>query len=195
MLRRNVPSLAIVCFAVLCAAPVRAQSAQPSPAPSAPPAPAADQSAAGPEKAAPASTSPASSTTKKVWTEDEMAGLHSKGADSISQPGNTPASPEPPASHPKGISSNKDAKWYQDQIFKLQAKLPPIEKNIAALQAALSGKPTGDAVTSSRPTGVKTDDWALQLAQAQKERDDILAKISALRDEARHKGISPNALR
>lgn len=171
MFRRTFPSLAIISLAILCAAPVRVQSTQ---------------------QPAPSSTSP-SNATKKVWTEEEMAGLHKKGADSISQPRSTP-NPDTPAPHVKGTASNRDAKWYHDQILKLQAKLPPLEKNIAELQAVLGGKPTGDAATSSRPRGVKTDDWAIQLAAAQKQRDDILAKIAALEDEARHKGVSPNAL-
>lgn len=195
MLHRNIPSFAIISLAILCAAPVRAQSAQqPAPAPSDPPASAASQPAAPDAKPAPASAAPAATnTTKKVWTEEEMAGLHNKGADSISQPGTTP-NPDSPAPHVKGAASNRDAKWYHDQILKLQAKLPPLEKNIAELQAAISGKATGDAATSSRPRGVKTDDWATQLADAQKQREDILAKIAALQDEARHKGVAPNAL-
>jgi len=41
---------------------------------------------------------------------------------------------------------------------------------------------------------VKSDDWAIQLAQAQTRRDDILTKIAQLQDEARHKRIAPNAL-
>lgn len=191
MLSRTSPLLAIVSLAILCATPVRAQSTQqPAPAPSDPSATAAPQAAAPDGKPAPASPT---NTTRKIWTEEEMAGLHNKGADSISQPGNKP-NPDTPAPHAKGTASTKDAKWYHDQIFNLRAKLPPLEKNIAELEAALSGKPTGDAVKSSRPSGVKTDDWATQLADAQKQRDDILAKIAALQDEARHKGISPNAL-
>jgi hypothetical protein len=133
-------------------------------------------------------------TDKKVWTEDEVNTLHSNGPDSISQTGN-PAAIAPDA-RPKTASANgnKDAKWYHDQITRLQAKLPPIEKNIAELRGAISGKPTGDAEKSTRPSGVNTDDWNRQLAAAQKQRDDIFAQISALRDEARHKGVPPNAL-
>jgi hypothetical protein len=193
MLLRTIPSIAFLSLAVFCSASVKAQTVPP-PVPADPSSSPASQSSASNDKPTPSSPSPATSTTKKVWTEEEMAGLHGKGADSISQPGNAPANPYAPSTRPKGTSSNRDAKWYHDQIQNLQAKLPPIEKNIAMLQAAISGKPTGDAVTSTRPSGVKTDDWGVQLAQAQKERDDILAKISALRDEARHKGVPPNAL-
>jgi hypothetical protein len=41
---------------------------------------------------------------------------------------------------------------------------------------------------------VRPDDWRDQLARLQKQRDDIVAKISALIDEARHNGVPANAL-
>ena len=91
-------------------------------------------------------------------------------------------------------SRGRSAKWYHDRIAKLQAAVFSLDHDIAQLQAAIDGKPTGDTKTSTRPRGVKQDDWAVESAQLQKQREKILVEITALRDEAFHNGIPTNAL-
>lgn len=81
------------------------------------------------------------------------------------------------------------AEYYKDRISKLQAQIPPLDAQITELQSAIDGKPTGDAVKSTRPAGVKFDTWAHELAEFQKKRDDILAQIAVLQDQARHDGV------
>jgi hypothetical protein len=140
-----------------------------------------------------ATNSPAPQTPpKKVWTNDEMNALDPHAG--VSTVGNSNANSTTPGANPRAASKNYDPRWYQDQIARLQAKIPPLEKQIAELQAALDGKPTGDAKRSTRPTSVKTDDWSRELADLQKKREDTLAQISALQDQARHIGVAPNAL-
>jgi peptidoglycan hydrolase CwlO-like protein len=101
-----------------------------------------------------------------------------------------------PASGPvhKATSSRQDAKWYSDQITKLEAQLPAINGKIAQLQAGINGKFTGDSQSSTRPKYATFGDWQIELAQLQKQRDDIQARIDALRDQARRQGIPPNVL-
>jgi hypothetical protein len=102
-----------------------------------------------------------------------------------------PAKPSATAKKPPTAPKAKDAKWYHDQIEKLQAQLPPLESQISELQAALSGQ----TVDSTRKyAGVKLDDWSVELAQLQQKRDDIFGKIAALEDEARHDGVPANLL-
>jgi hypothetical protein len=129
---------------------------------------------------------------KKVWTNEEMSSLDPYAG--VSTVGNSNANPATSKARPRTTSKNHDPRWYQDQISKLQAQIPPLEKQIAELQSALAGKPTGDAKQSARPRGVKADDWATELADLQKKRDDTLGQISALQDQARHAGVAPNAL-
>lgn len=129
---------------------------------------------------------------KKVWTNDDLGALqndivNSTGVEHAAQP----AGSRQKVGNPKGRS----AKWYHDQIAKLQVRIPPLDSQIAQLQSAINGKPTGNTKTSQRPTGVRSDDWSLELAQFQAERDDVMSKISALEDEARHNGIPESALR
>jgi hypothetical protein len=161
----------------------------------------AGQTAPAGDAAAPAqtnSTSSADATTsttpsatapaKKVWTNDDMREVHRDNAIStFSATNKKPANAKPAAT----AKANKDAKQYQDRILALQAKLPPLDEQIAQLQAALNG----DTVNSTRHVGgAKIDDWRDELVRAQQQREDIVAKVSALQDEARRNGVPPNQI-
>ena len=132
-----------------------------------------------------ATTAPA--PTKKVWTNEDISEVHKNSVISTfsaagSKPGNAKAA---------GNAKGGNAKQYQDQITKLQAKLPPLDDQIAELQATLNGT----AVNSTRHySGTKIDDWHEELLQLQKQRDDVSAKISALQDEARRNGVPANQI-
>jgi hypothetical protein len=184
MNRRALPFAAAIVFATASASAARAQCAAPPATNSAPASAAAQDSAANP--ATP------QSATKKVWTNEDVSGLDPHAG--VSTVGNTPASSVKPGQKHPANSKNRDAKWYHAQIAKLQAKLPPLDAQIAELQAAIDGKPTGDAIKSTRPRGVKADSWANELADLQKKRDDAVAQIAALQDEARHQGVAANTL-
>jgi hypothetical protein len=125
---------------------------------------------------------------KKVWTNDNLGGSHSQPDDSsaAAQPGSNAGSAA--AAKPK---SKKDAKWYHDQIARLQAQIPPLDKTIAELQAALDGKTLNEPLHYG---GNRIGDWKEQLEQLQTKRQDTLDKITALEDEARHNGIPTNEL-
>jgi hypothetical protein len=146
------------------------------------------------QNSAPAQTSSSPSAAqqppgadKKVWTNEDLNDLHDRAANSTA--GGANVKPAKPGQ--KAATQAKDAKWYRDQIVKLQAKIPPLEDKIHQLQAGLNG----ETVNSVRTYGaVRADDWRDQLGRLQKQRDDISAKIAALEDEARHGGVPPNAL-
>ena len=164
----------------------------------------ADQTAPAGDAAAPAQTNSTTtvhattSTTamtpsavapaKKVWTNEDMKAVHTQNAIStFSATNNKPANGKLAAT----AKSNKDAKQYQNEITRLQEKLPPLDEQIAQLQAALNG----DTVNSARHySGTKIDDWHEELVHLQKERDDITTKISALQDEARRNGVPANQI-
>ncbi|HKN60446.1 MAG TPA: hypothetical protein VJW93_04670, partial [Candidatus Acidoferrales bacterium] len=88
------------------------------------------------QAAVPATSSQA--PDKKVWTNEDMTDLRDHSA--ISTVGNAPPKPAKPGDKPSTASKGKDAKWYRDQIDKLQAKIPPLDDKIHDLQAALSGE-------------------------------------------------------
>lgn len=124
---------------------------------------------------------------KKVWTNDDMRELRHDSAISTvggrTKPGTNAARP--------ANAHVRNAQWYQGQITRLQAQLPPIEDKIGQLRAALSGQTVNTVRTWG---GVKPDDWRVELANLQQKHDDIESHIAALRDEARHDGVAPNQL-
>ncbi len=140
-----------------------------------------------------ATTSQASpATPKKVWTNDNVTELRANSE--ISTVGGTAASPREAGGKTAAGSKARDAKWYRDQIMKLEAKLPPLDSQIEQLREGIDGKAMGDGKTSSRPRAVKGDSWAREEAELQSKRDGIAAHIDALRDQARHSGVAPNTL-
>jgi hypothetical protein len=169
MSRWRLIAVGVVCFAALCPRAVRAQDPS-SPQPT-------TQTPSAPEQ-----------PPRKVWTNEDVPTLREDSAISTVGASNRarPAHPTTPG--------RQDAKWYSDQITKLQAQLPAINDNIAKLEAGIDGKFTGDSQTSTRPKSVNAGDWRIELAKLQKQRDDIESHINALRDQARHQGIPPNAL-
>ena len=127
---------------------------------------------------------------KKVWTNEDVSGLR---ADSVISTFSAPNA-KPSASGPRPASKGKDAKWYQAQISKLQAKIPPLNDQIDELQAAIDGKPTGNGTESARPRGVKADSWPVEMDHLKKQRDAVEGQIGDLYDQARRDGIPSNAL-
>jgi len=158
-------ALAALLFTFVVTSPTHAQSA---------PAPA---QASGSTQSQPQSQTP----QKKVWTNDNLGGSHSQADDSsaTAQPASNSDSTAPAKS-----KSKRDAKWYHDQI-------PPLDKSIAELQAALDGKTLNEPLHYG---GNRIGGWKEQLQQLQTKRQDTLDKITALEDEARHNGIATNAL-
>lgn len=140
-----------------------------------------------------AAATPAPPAAKKVWTNDDVSDLRGQSTIStVGQPSarNGAKTGDKPA--PNAKSGN--GKAYQNQIARLEAQIPPLDAQIAELQAAIDGKPTGDGKTSQRPRSVKTDDWSVEMQDLQKKRDDTLAQIATLKDQARHQGVPANTL-
>jgi hypothetical protein len=165
--------LSLVGLLALCPRAVRAQQA--------PSEPASAETPSAPEN-----------PPRKVWTNEDVPTLREDSTIStVGAANNT----RPAAGTVRGTTSGRqDVKYYSDQITKLQAQLPAINDKIAQLQAGIAGKFTGDSQTSTRPKSVSAGNWQVELAELQKQRDDIESRINALRDQARHQGIPPSAL-
>jgi hypothetical protein len=158
-----------------------AQSATPTPIPSS-----TGSTAAAPGGASAAQTAP----TKRVWTNDDMAGVDRDN--SIPNASGSNGKPAKTTDKPAaGAKKDPNAKRYQDQITALRAKLPELDGKISQLQAVLNGN---TVVTTRTYTGNKIDDWHVELVDLQKQREGIETKISALQDEARHNGVPENQI-
>lgn len=187
-MNRRALLLALALFAAATLAPAARAQQNDSAAQNPPPAPAATPAPAAPDTTSPPPKTPA--PDKKVWTNEEMRKMDPHTG--VSTIGKEDHANQGQRSGPN--SARHDAKWYHDEIAKMQGKVADLDKQIAELDSALSGHPTGDAKKSARPTGVKSDDWQDERDRLTVQREDLLAKITALQDEARHNGVSPNQL-
>jgi hypothetical protein len=158
-----------------------AQTSSPSPASS------SAQSTQAPSQA-PAPAAAAQPAPKKVWTNEDVAGLRQ---DSVISTFTPPKSKSTNNGEKSANPKSKQAQWYQNRIAGLQAKLPPIEDQIAELQAALSGQTVNEV---RKWGGNRPDDWRVELGNLQKKHDDIENQINALKDQARHDGVPAGAL-
>jgi len=182
MSKRTVVGLAVCVCMLLSVAEARGQSGgTPASSTSAP-----VEAAATGKKTPPNNMAPGQAP-KRVWTDDDLRDLRNGSA--ISTVGEKDA--KKPASTAATKARPKPTSFYQNQIVRLQAQIPPIDQQITELQAVLSGKPTDEP---RKYVGTKLDDWKSELAQLQKKRADIQVQIGAIEDQARHDGVPTNAL-
>jgi cell division protein FtsB len=193
---RSLIVVAALGFAASAAATARAQTSPSSdhsdstPQSSGQPAAQSDQAQTASPASTPAAGVSAKPAAKKVWTNDDVGELHDDAP--ISTFAEPNAKPSRTATGAKPAASGGKNAQYREKIAKLKAEIPPLDSQIAQLQAAIDGQPTGDSKTSTRPFGVKLDSWQAQLQELQKKRDDTLAHIAALQDQARHSGVPAN---
>jgi hypothetical protein len=180
---------AALCLAAADAVTTRAQTGA-SPGQ---PAAQSTQAAASPPGATRSAEAPATSTptAQKVWTNEDVTALHDEPISTFGKPNAKPA--KVPAGMKPG-AAGQNSQQLLNEIKKLQGQIPSLDSQIAQLQAAIEGQPTGDAKTSARPYGVKLDSWQAQLAELQKKRDDTLMRIGVLQDQARHNGVPGNSI-
>jgi hypothetical protein len=143
------------------------------------------------QTAMPATVASTDSTasSKRVWTNDDVKDLRRDSP--ISTVGPAKAKPQKPVAANQPVANPATIKSYHDRIVALQDKLPPIDSQIADLQGVLNGQ----TMNSTRhATGAKIDDWHDELTRLQGQRSDLETKISAMQDEARHKGVPENQI-
>jgi hypothetical protein len=181
MCHRTLGALGVYLFIGVVAAAQTQNGSSGGPAP--PPSQAVSGSVNGPS-----ATAPAPPPAKKVWTNDDVTDL--RGVAPVSTVGST----DPTMGKKPKQAASRNPRGYQAQIARLEGQIPSLDAQIAELQAAIDGKPTGDAKTSQRPRSVKADDWNVEMQELQKKKQDTLDQIAALKDEARHQGVPPNTL-
>jgi hypothetical protein len=176
-MRRSAFCTAFICAALFFAASsTRAQDAAPPPSAASTPAP--DSSASTPTPA----------PAKRVWTNDDVGDLRGHSTISTVGPANT-KQPKPTTKQP--VANAETIRSYRDRILNLQKQIPDLDSKIAELQATLNG----NTVNSTRHVGgTVIDDWHVQLAKAQQQREELNAKIGALQDQARHAGVPENQI-
>jgi len=138
---------------------------------------------------APAATSdtsgvPNQPAAKKVWTNDDFD-PHAAGAPKPAMA----AKPKPAKTKP---AAGKNANFYQTQIASLNKQIAGIDQQIASYQAALNGEAQPNP--GLQEFHLRRGDWQGEIQKLTQQKQDLLGKVSALEDEARHNGIEPGQL-
>lgn len=146
------------------------------------PATTGDQNSSTDKKDSSAST--ATAKPKKVWTNDDMNNLDRHG--DVSVVGKRQSSQNSGNGHysPPPGQSEIAVKYYRQQIDALQQQSDAIDKQISNLQDAKNGKSV-DSTRTYNPWGGVQGDWNAQIAQLQKNKDDIQKRIDSIEEQIR----------
>jgi hypothetical protein len=118
------------------------------------------------------------SSKKKVWTNDELVEV--RGDVSVVGGAGDNSGVSKTSGTPKTTAYDKLVDGYQRKLSTLRGDLADLDRKIQLAK---------DAKGNSR------EDTTAWIAVQEKKREDILAKIERIQDEARHKGVLPGDLR
>lgn len=170
----SAPILALLCMAL----PAAAQTPDPNAA-----------------KPAPQPQDPSASTDakkpKKVLTNEDL----SKSDGKISVVGDTKdAKPQPKSATPSAATPQYIANVRQ-QLEKLQTQIDDINKQMTDLKNVSEGEPSAKASGVQLDASLQRAPIEVQIRALQNKKNGLQAKVDALLDEARKKGVEPGDLR
>ncbi|MBZ5661101.1 MAG: hypothetical protein LAO08_11905 [Acidobacteriia bacterium] len=137
---------------------------------------------------------------KKVWTEDDMDQLRSRGLISIvgqepAEPAAQAAAPSEPA-FPVYNSRLEDPSWYAEKAADLQAELDKRQAALQAQKTALANATKGvtqPGIAMDQPSAGVTPEAGLAILAAQVQ--EVQNQLDELSDLARQNNIPPGILR
>jgi hypothetical protein len=130
-----------------------------------------------------ASASGTAAKPKKVWTNDDMGSLdHHSDVSVVGK--RKPLPTYNPNSYPQRGNTEYMVQYYRQQIDYMQQQADQIDKQISTLQDAKNGK-TVDSQRTYNPWGGVQGDWNAQIAQLQKNKDNVLQQIDSLEEALR----------
>jgi hypothetical protein len=143
-------------------------------------------------------TDQAKTKPKRVWTNEEIAGVGGDGA--ISVVGKAGGGDSNPSSNnfqktaPGSAARDKQAATYRDRLHQLNNQLETIDKKISQLRnfKADNASPSGGIDMHHGYYMTPVEDQVKQLEEKKKQ---IQAQIEAVEDQARKNGIEPGQLR
>lgn len=129
--------------------------------------------------------------TKKVLTNEDLS--NSTGKISVvgngqNNPGNKPKAAAPKTANPQYVAS------VRDQIEKLLKQIVDVDKQITDLKNFQAGEPSTSASGVQLDKRYEREPIEVQIRALQSKRKDLQAKLDALYDEARKKGVESGEL-
>jgi hypothetical protein len=137
----------------------------------------------------------------KIWTNDDLDQLHSRGLISIvgqepNEPAAQPAAAPTEPALPVYNSRLEDPAWYAQQAADLQAELDKRQSALQAQQLAMANAVSGitqPGVAMDQPSAGVTLDAGIAVLSAQVQ--EVQNQLDELSDLARQNNISPGVLR
>lgn len=129
--------------------------------------------------------------TKKVLTHEDLSnstGKISVVGNARSNPGNKPKAAAPKTANPQYVA------WVRDQIEKLLKQIVDVDKQITDLKNFQAGEPSTNASGVQLDKRYGREPIEVQIRALQSKRKDLQAKLDALYDEARKKGVESGEL-
>jgi hypothetical protein len=147
-------------------------------------------SSAGPPQAATQDSAPPAETKKpkKVWTNEDLP----SAKNGISVVGDTKSNSKPAASKPANAQYVASVR---KQLDKLQGQIADIDKQLVDLKNFSAGEPSTTASGVKLDKSYQREPIEVQMRALQDKKRDLEAKVDALLDEARKKGVDSNQLR
>jgi hypothetical protein len=148
------------------------------------------QEAAAPPPPAQDSTTPAETKKpKKVWTNEDV----SRSAGPVSVVGDTKSKPQPVAT--AKLPNAQYIASVRKQLDKLQGQIADIDKQLVDLKNFSEGEPSTSASGVKMNKNYSREPIEVQMRALQSQKKDLGAKVDALLDEARKKGVESSQLR
>lgn len=166
----------VVVLSLLVASSAASQSQEPSGA------------APGAARATQDSSADATKKPKRVWTNDDIpASKTAVSSNADSRPKGQAGGAKPP--NAGYVASVKK------QLDKYQSQIADIDKQLTDLKNFRDGEPSTGASGIKLNTKYQREPIEVQMRALLDQKKDLLAKMDALLDEARKKGVEPGELR
>ncbi len=148
-----------------------------------------------PAEARPAEGKAGGAKPKKVWTNENMGDLSGSVVSVVGKEASA-GETQKQKSGEKGarVPMEKDPQYYRMQLAPLHADIESTDAEIRKMREFLAGGHTGEGKLTVGRFSVPMNP-ADRIAQLQKHKSDVQAKINAIEDQARHNGIEPGNLR
>ena len=127
---------------------------------------------------------------KKVWTNDNLS--HANGE--VSVVGDTKSKTKPANPNAKPANSQYVAS-VRKQLEKLQGQIADIDTQLVDLKNFSSGEPSTTASGIQLDKSYQREPIEVQIRALQGKKKDLEARVDALLDEARKKGVESSQLR
>lgn len=134
---------------------------------------------------------------KKVYTEEDLSGMHGSGVSVVGDETKSQKSNNGASQQPSDTKSVKDEEYWRGRAAKLRQQMAGVDEAIKNLKEEIKKNgPTGfDASTGLKDNVIYIDDRNARLKQLEQRREDLDKQMDLLQEEGRKAGAAPSWFR